>query len=344
MGGSTQQITALMENVSLIALALPIAIILALVFMVFIRLTAGCFIYLLIILSVGALIAFGAYLLLQPAGGIDSVALDPTTKIIVAVACFLVALLIIVMMFCFRKRIALASSIVKVSAKFVAGNCGIVLVPVVLFIVMVLFIALWILEALGYYSLGEPKNEPHQYPFQHFNVPTEILVLGGVHMFYLIWGIMFLIDTGSFLIGGAACSWYYKAPEPYGDASQRYRKKHMGSVCLGSFFMALLGLIKFIYELLTPEQEEGATGCLAGYKKFCDCICCLCTGFLFKWFNSGAYTGVNLTGDSYCTSAGTSFSLKLSNLATSSVVAIIQVVLSLPFRSSPSSSGWASPS
>jgi hypothetical protein len=90
--------------------------------------------------------------------------------------------------------------------------------------------------------------------------------------------------------------------------------------------MALLGILKFIYELITPEQKEGETGILATYKKCCDCICCLCTSFLFKWFNSGAYTVINMVGDSYCTAAGRAFEIRVKNLATSSIVAIVQVV------------------
>lgn len=74
---------------------------------------------------------------------------------------------------------------------------------------MVAFLTVWILEALGYYSLGTPKTAVHQYPFQHFDLPTSVLVLGGFHIFYLLWSILFLVDTGNFLIGGAACSWYY---------------------------------------------------------------------------------------------------------------------------------------
>jgi len=33
---------------------------------------------------------------------------------------------------------------------------------------MLAFVILWILEALGYYSLGTPIHEKHQLPFQHF--------------------------------------------------------------------------------------------------------------------------------------------------------------------------------
>jgi hypothetical protein len=198
---------------------------------------------------------------------------------------------------------------------------------------MIIFIALWILEALGYYSLGTPKTGTHQYPFQHFDVPNWILAVAAFHVFYLIWTLFFLIESGSFIVGGAAVSWYYKRDNPYGESSERYRKRHIGSVTLGSFFMALLGIIKFVYELITPEQKEGETGILAKYKKVCDCICCLCTSYLFNWFNSGAFTVVHLAGDSYCTAAGHAFSLRIRNIGTSSIVSIVQVVTTSLFRS-----------
>lgn len=338
MGGSAEQISSLMENYVLIILAFPISIILALIIMLFVRITANCFIYLLIISTVTVLLAFGVYLFMMPSldQGTTSEPLiaDNTTRILIAVGVIILAVLIVVMACCFRKRLALASSIVKVSANFVSSNCGIVFLPLLLFVVMVLFIALWILEALGYYSLGNPSTVEHQYPFQHFDVPNWILGVGVFHVFYLLWTLFFLIETGSFIIGGAAVSWYYKRDAPYGEASARYRKKHIGSVVLGAFFMALLGIIKFIYELVTPEQKEGEKGLLASYKKCCDCICCLCTSYLFKWFNSGAYTVTNLVGDSYCTAAGRAFTVRLNNIATSSIVAIVQTVNFALFSSS----------
>lgn len=340
MGGSTEQISSLMDNYVIIILAFPIAILLSLIIMVFIRLTASCFIYLLIVATIGVLLAFGVYLILMPslAQGQTSEPLisNDTTRILIAIGVFILAILIIVMVCCVRKRLALASSIVKVSANFVSSNCGIVFLPLLLFVVMVLFIALWILEALGYYSLGNPSTAEHQYPFQHFDVPNWILAVGVFHVFYLIWNLFFLIETGSFIIGGAAVSWYYKRDAPYGEASARYRKKHIGSVVLGAFFMALLGLIKFIYELVTPEQKEGEKGLLASYKKCCDCICCLCTSYLFKWFNNGAYSVINLKGDSYCTAAGRAFTVRINSIATSSIVAIVQTVIILLFSSLPS--------
>lgn len=216
LGGSAESFSSILENYVLIILSLPIAIVLALIIMLFVRLTASCFIYLLIVVTVGVLIAFGVYLILGNKVSPDSqpIFASDTTRILIAVGAFVLALLIIIMVCCFRKRLSLASSIVKVSANFVSSNCFIVFLPILLFFVMIIFIALWILEGLGYYSLGTPKVVKHQYPFQHFDVPGWIIGLGIFHVFYLLWNLFFFIETGSFMIGGAACSWYYKRTDP----------------------------------------------------------------------------------------------------------------------------------
>lgn len=113
-----------MDNYVLIILALPIAIIISLIIMLFIRFTASCFIYMLIIAIFAVLVAFGVYLIMMPSlqhgdSGTPLIA-DNATRIILAVVFLVLALLIVVMVCCFRKRLSLASSIVEVSAKFVS--------------------------------------------------------------------------------------------------------------------------------------------------------------------------------------------------------------------------------
>lgn len=71
---------------------------------------------------------------------------------------------------------------------------------------------------------------------------------------------------------------------------------------------------------------------MESYKKFCDCICCLCVSYLFQWFNSGAYTVVNIVGDPYCSSAMKAFTIRLTNLATTSVLMILQVIFTILIR------------
>lgn len=202
--------------------------------------------------------------------------------------------------------------------------------PIVLFFISIAFLVLWFLQAAGFYSLGKPVTAEHQYPFQHFEVTGAMKVLFVFHVVYLIWTLMFLIETNSFIIGGAATNWYYKHEEPYSEASERYRKKHMGSVIFGGFMLAILGLVRLVYEAVMPHDEDANTSIL---RKCCDCICCCCLK-IFEWFCSGAFTIINIRATPFCSSGSEAFSLRLANFATSSIVSIVQAVLLLLFRSS----------
>lgn len=195
-------------------LSIPIAILIAIVFMLFIRLTASCFIYLLIVLAFLVLVALGVYTLIAPLA-ISNTNTSNVYKYIAAVVCFLLAILVVIIACCFKKQIDLASNVVKVSSRFVASHPYIILLPLILFIVMLAFISLWVLQAFGFYSLGQPITTAHQYPFAHFDVPGIIQFLFVVHVFFLIWAVVFIVDTGAFIIGGTAASWYYQRESPY---------------------------------------------------------------------------------------------------------------------------------
>lgn len=187
--------------------------------MLLMRLTAGFFVYLLLALSILSLLAFGLYLLVSPQS--QYVALASTISQnqylskIVAVVCIILGLLIAVMAVCFRKRIKLASSIVKVSTRFVNENCPVMFLQMILFVVMVIFVALWIIEALGFYSMGQPTDQTNALPFQHFKSTATVKVLGFVHIFYLFWGMLFLVHTGDFIVAGTVTSWYFQRETPY---------------------------------------------------------------------------------------------------------------------------------
>ena len=142
--------------------------------MVIIRCCGGCFIYMLIFLSILALVALGIYLLVAPTNPVTGSNTGTTGSIIAAVICFILAFLIVLLVCCFRHRIALGASIIKVAAKFVSENCLIVLLPIFLFVVTIAFLVLWVLQALGFYSLGKAIDAKHQYPFQHFEITTEM--------------------------------------------------------------------------------------------------------------------------------------------------------------------------
>jgi hypothetical protein len=114
VGSSTWQgkIMALSKVWPILLASIPIAIVLSIIFMLFIRLTAGCFVYLLIGLSILACIGLGIYLLAAPTDSLVGVAVDRVFAIVLGVLLIIFGILISIGLFCYRKRIRLASIIV----------------------------------------------------------------------------------------------------------------------------------------------------------------------------------------------------------------------------------------
>jgi len=177
--------SSLIKSFGLILLSFPIAILIAVGFTFLIRGTGKLFIYLLIAFTIMALIGIGVYMLATPGQN------SGTTTI--AIICFLFAFVIMLATICIRRRLSLAAAIVKVASNFVSKNFYIVLLPMLLFVVTLIYLAFWVLQALGFYSLGTPTKAEHQYPFQHFKVTASIEILFVFHIFSLIWVLLFFI-------------------------------------------------------------------------------------------------------------------------------------------------------
>lgn len=50
------------------------------------------------------------------------------------------------------------------------------------------------------------------------------------------------------MISGAVVDWYFKSEDICCPSIGRYASYHSGSVCHGSFYIALFGLAKILYE------------------------------------------------------------------------------------------------
>jgi hypothetical protein len=103
--------SSLLKNYGLILLSLPMAIFISMAFMLIIRCAAKLFIYLLIIFAVVTLLGMGVYMLATPGN---------SGTIIVAAMCFFFGIVILLAVFCIRRRLVLAAIIIKVSAKFIS--------------------------------------------------------------------------------------------------------------------------------------------------------------------------------------------------------------------------------
>jgi hypothetical protein len=63
--------------------------------------------------------------------------------------------------------------------------------------------------------MGTPVDGDKQLPFQHFQITNFVKGVIVVHIFQLFWVIVFLVETGDFLVSGTAASWFYRRQSPF---------------------------------------------------------------------------------------------------------------------------------
>lgn len=145
--------------------------------------------------------------------------------------------------------------------------------------------------------------------------------------FGFLWIITFLIACNEFVVIVSAITWYYsdKTEEDDdgipgdSDVSTGFKwtfRYHMGSLAFGSFILALVWIIRAIFEYIGEKMIDAApgNGCT---KCLVACIhCCLdCFDRFLRYLTRNAYIYMALSGESFCSSALNAFVLILKNHA-----------------------------
>lgn len=142
-------------------------------------------------------------------------------------------------------------------------------------------------------------------------------------IFGIFWIISFIMACNDFVIIVSTVTWYFSKKSDEGDGSASICtgfswifKYHGGSLALGSFILALVWIIRAIFEY-AAEKIQDATGencctkCLIWSMR-----CCLdCFDRFIRYLNENAYIYMVLTGDPFCESALDVFCLILKNHA-----------------------------
>lgn len=175
--------------------------------MLFVRITSQSFVTLFILCGMVALVSFAVYLLIPDSTTKFSLKHNSVASIVVGIMCLLLALFEMVFLCCYQNRIALSSNIVTVADRFLNNNKKLLLLCLILIAVFALFFVWWVFLGLCYFSMGDIDNST-RLPFEHYKMPNIVKAWSVVYIFSLLWSLTFLIDTGRFIIGGTAVSWY----------------------------------------------------------------------------------------------------------------------------------------
>ena len=309
---------------------------LAMFYFVFLRCCAGFITFLIILLVQAGLIVLAVYFnMLSKKEEEKEAESDTTDYAFFWVFTALAAIwFIFILVMCNRIRLAIA--ITEVTSKYINKTCCIVFVPFLFFIILVIWLAYWIVLLVYLYTSGEFDKSSIKI-FASFKM-DEKLEYGFWYHIVMLFYITAVIEAYSqFVYASSACIWYFtfeKGTENHPIAKSFYRgfRYHFGSIVFGATIIAIIRFLMFFVEYVKKQMEK-TTGKSKGkcFKCiFCVIECCLgCCNKIMEFINKHAYIQIALKGDNFCTAAWEGFGLIIRNLGRFSVLALIGGMFSL---------------
>ena len=230
-------------------------------------------------------------------------------------------------MICKLKALRVAIAVIETAADYFADTKRILFVPMIYFVLAILFLAAWIIAVICVASIGpitvtsvETQNKDIEWD-SHTTWAMWYMFFG------CVWIVFFIVSCNEFVVIISAITWYYSdktVPDDDGIPGDSdvhtgfwwtYRY-HMGSLAMGSFLLAVVWILKVIFEYIGEKMHEavGGNGCT---KCLIACMaCCIdCFDRFVRYLTKNAYIYMALSGEGFCSSALNAFILILKNAA-----------------------------
>lgn len=228
---------------------------------------------------------------------------------------------------CCYRRIQLAISIVDAASDFVGTTPRVFAIPFVFFFFSASFIIWWVISAIWVFSVGEVEYSGSIIANIKWNTTTRYVWI--YHLFGLFWISAFIIGCSQFLVAAVCSLWYFSYGAKSDDHGHRnmvtawgwLTKYHVGSVAFGSLIIAIMEMIKVIFEYIRRKYADLIGKNLIMKVIVCCVRCCIwCLDYCVKHITKNAYIQIALTGNSFCQAAWQTFWLVVRNAGRFSVV------------------------
>lgn len=146
-------------------------------------------------------------------------------------------------------------------------------------------------------------------------------------VFGIVWIVSFIIACNEFIVIVSSVTWYYSdktVPDDDGipgDSDVRVGfwwsvRYHMGSLAFGSFILAIVWVIRALFEYIGEKAHDAVAGNGCTKCLFACIRCCLdCFDRFVRYLNRNAYIYMALSSEGFCSSALNAFILILKNHA-----------------------------
>ncbi|XP_066576537.1 choline transporter-like protein 1 isoform X2 [Amia ocellicauda] len=236
--------------------------------------------------------------------------------LVYAIAATIFTVILLLLMFFMRKRVALTIALFHVAGKVFIHLPLLVFQPFWTFLALMFFWMYWIMVLLFLGTTGHPtQNEKGLVEFK-MNGPLQYMTW--YHAVGLIWISEFILACQQMTVAGAVVTYYFtrdksKLPlTPILSSVFRLLRYHIGTVAKGSFIITLVKIPRLILMYIHNQLKGKENACARCMLKAC--ICCLwCLEKCLNYLNQNAYAATAINSTNFCTSAKDAFVILVEN-------------------------------
>uniref|UniRef100_A0A8C1WB22 Choline transporter-like protein n=1 Tax=Cyprinus carpio TaxID=7962 RepID=A0A8C1WB22_CYPCA len=237
--------------------------------------------------------------------------------LIYAIAATVFTVILLLLMFFMRKRVALTIALFHVAGKVFTHLPLLALQPFWTFLTLMLFWVYWISVLLFLGSAGSPVQN-NQTGLVEFKMDGPLQYMVWYHAVGLIWISEFILACQQMTVAGAVVTYYFTRSEsqmpftPIVSSVLRLMRYHLGTVVKGAFIITLVEIPRLILTYIHSQLKGRENACARCMLKAC--ICCLwCLEKCLTYLNMNAYTATAINSTNFCTSARDAFFILAEN-------------------------------
>ncbi|GAB1300957.1 Choline transporter-like protein 4 [Apodemus speciosus] len=319
-----------------ILVALGMALVLSLLFILLLRLVAAPLVLLLIV-GVLAVLAYGIYhcweqyrvfrdkgASITQLGFTTNFSAYQSVKETWLAALIILAVLegvLLLMLIFLRQRIRIAIALLKEASRAVGQMMSTMFYPLVTFVLLVICIGYWAVTALAPLNSSCPNLMCAFKGYSTTGLAQRSLFNLQIYgILGLFWTVNWVLALGQCVLAGAFASFYWAFHKPrdiptfpLGSAFIRTLRYHTGSLAFGALILSLVQIARVILEYI-DHKLRGSQNPVARCIICCFKCCLWCLEKFIKFLNRNAYIMIAIYGKNFCISAKNAFMLLMRNV------------------------------
>eukprot|EP00040_Diaphanoeca_grandis_P014167 m.71688 g.71688 ORF g.71688 m.71688 type:complete len:699 (-) comp24380_c1_seq1:84-2180(-) len=137
-------------------------------------------------------------------------------------------------------------------------------------------------------------------------------------IFAFLWVLQLFVACQQMIIAGCVTKYYVTGGDPPNGAFCRsvyiLMRYHLGTACFGSLIIAVVQLIRILFEYVKRKTDGPNKGTLVKFVEKCLTCCLWCLEKCLKFINKNAYIETMLCGLDFCSAACQAFKVILKNI------------------------------